>query len=183
MPDNRPRIEGFGCLKHRKLAWMKSRDSGSPREIFSMNIQPDFKELLTLLEKHNVDYMIVGGYAVAFHGHPRFTKDIDIFFSSTRENIDKIIAALVEFGFPQTDLNPDIFLSEGNMITFGVAPVRVDFLNQIDGVNYDHARPKCIRGRYSDIEVTFIGREDLLKNKRSTERTKDKADVEELTGE
>ena len=145
-----------------------------------MNIQPDFKELLALLEKHNVDYMIVGGYAVAFHGHPRFTKDIDIFFSSTKDNIERIIAALVDFGFPHDDLKPDLFCLEGDMVTFGVAPVRVDFLNQIDGVKFDQARSRRIRGQYSDIAVYFIGKEDLLHNKRSTERTKDKADVEEL---
>ena len=147
-----------------------------------MNIQPDFKELLALLEKHGVDYMIVGGYAVAFHGHPRFTKDMDIFFSASRANVDNIIAALVEFGFPPTDLRPKAFLSEGNIITFGVAPVRVDFLNQIDGVKYDHARPNRIRGQYGATEIYFIGKEDLLQNKRSTKRTRDKADVEELTG-
>ena len=147
-----------------------------------MNIQQDFKELLALLEKHSVDYMIVGGYAVAFYGHPRFTKDIDIFFSASRANVESLIAALVEFGFPETDLNSEVFLSEGDMITFGVAPVRVDFLNQIDGVQYDHARLRRIRGKYSDTEVYFIGKEDLILNKRSTKRMKDKADVEELTG-
>jgi hypothetical protein len=146
-----------------------------------MNTQQDFKELLVLLEKHSVDYMIVGGYAVAFHGHPRFTKDMDIFFSASTENVAKIIAALIEFGFPPIDLSPEMFLSEGDMITFGVAPVRVDFLNQIDGIDYENARPRRIRGKYSDTEVYFIGKEDLLRNKRSTKRTKDKADAEELT--
>ena len=69
-----------------------------------MNIQPDFEDFLRLLETHQVEYMIVGGYAVAFHGYPRFTKDIDIFFSSTRENVQHIIEALVQFGFPKEDL-------------------------------------------------------------------------------
>ncbi len=93
----------------------------------------------------------------------------------------KIIAALIEFGFPPIDLSPEMFLSEGDMITFGVAPVRVDFLNQIDGINYENARPRRIRGKYSDTEVYFIGKEDLLRNKRSTKRARDKADAEELT--
>ena len=82
-----------------------------------MNIQQDFKELLELLEKHNVDYMIVGGYAVAFHGFPRFTKDIDIFFSTATENIEQIIEALIEFGFPKTELTSELFLAEGDIIT------------------------------------------------------------------
>ncbi len=71
MPNSGQRIGGSGCPRHRKLVWMKSRGSGLKPESSFMNIQPDFKELLALLEKHNVDYMIVGGYAVAFHGHPR----------------------------------------------------------------------------------------------------------------
>ncbi len=146
-----------------------------------MNIQQDFKELLELLEKHNVDYMIVGGYAVAFHGFPRFTKDIDIFFSTAPENIEQIIEALTEFGFPKTELKSELFLAEGDLITFGVAPVRVDFINKIDGVDYPNARKRRVRGKYGDNEVYFIGKEDLLQNKKSTTRAKDKADVEELS--
>ena len=146
-----------------------------------MNIQQDFKELLKLLEKHNADYMIVGGYAVAFHGYPRFTNDIDIFFSASKKNTDRIIRALVEFGFPKSILTADVFLEEGNIVTFGVAPVRVDFINDIDGIKYPDARKARVRGRYGNIDVFFIGRDDLIKNKLSTTRTKDKADVEELS--
>lgn len=146
-----------------------------------MNIQQDFKELLALLEKHEVDYMIVGGYAVAFHGFPRFTKDIDIFFLASKVNIERIIEALVEFGFSKTELKSEIFLPEGDIITFGVAPVRVDFINKIDGVDYSDAEPRRVRGKYGDNEVYFIGKEDLLQNKKSTTRAKDMADVEELS--
>lgn len=146
-----------------------------------MNIQQDFKELLALLEKHSVDYMIVGGYAVAFHGFPRFTKDIDVFFLASKDNVEKIIAALVEFGFPQSELKPDFFLVEGDIVTFGVAPVRIDFVNKIDGVEYDDAKPARARGKYGNTEVYFIGRDDLLKNKSATQRAKDKADLEELS--
>ncbi len=94
---------------------------------------------------------------------------------------NQIISALVEFGFPQKDLVPEAFLSKGDMITFGVAPVRVDFINQIDGVDFARAKPGRIRGKYSNAEVYFIGKADLLQNKRSTKRTKDKADAEELS--
>ena len=146
-----------------------------------MNIQQDFKELLELLEKHQVEYMIVGGYAVAFHGFPRFTKDIDIFFSSSSKNVEKIITMLVEFGFSKTDLAPDLFLKEGNIVTFGIAPVRVDFINKIDGVDFSAACPRRVRGKYGSVDVYFIGKKDLLTNKSSTSRTRDKADVEELS--
>ena len=146
-----------------------------------MNIQPDFKELLALLEKHQVEYMIVGGYAVAFHGYPRFTKDIDVYFENSDKNINKIISALIEFGFSADELFPDVFKKPGNIITLGVAPVRVDFLNEIDGVCFTEVKTHRVRGKYGDVDVYFIGKEDLLKNKRSTPRTKDKVDAEEIS--
>jgi len=145
-----------------------------------MNIQPDFKELLRLLEKHKVEYMIIGGYAVAFFGYPRFTKDIDIFFEISKDNICNLMKALIEFGFPQNDLEENIFLSKGNVITFGVAPVRVDLLNEINGIEFSNAKGRRVRGKYGDVEVYFIGKEDLIKNKLSTDRLHDKADAEEL---
>jgi len=146
-----------------------------------MNIQQDFEELLRLLENNSVRYMIVGGYAVAYHGFPRLTKDIDFYFDSSNENVEKIICSLVSFGFPETDLNIEMFISEGNIITFGVEPVRVDFLNQISGVNFEDAWDNKIRGKYGNVEVNFIGRVELIKNKSSTDRPKDKLDVEELS--
>ncbi|MEI6055086.1 MAG: nucleotidyltransferase [Lentisphaerota bacterium] len=145
-----------------------------------MNIQEDFKELLKLLEKHSVDYLIVGGYAVAFHGYPRFTKDIDIFFGSSDVNVQKIIKALIEFGFNEKDLNKELFTTKGNVLTFGVEPIRVDFINEIDGVIFEEAIPNKVRGKYGNITVSFLGKEDLIKNKLSTKRLRDKADVEEL---
>jgi hypothetical protein len=146
-----------------------------------MNIQPDFEELLRLLEKHGVDYMVVGGYAVAFHGYPRFTKDIDIFFKASTGNVICVRNALLEFGFKDGDIPEDIFLQQGNVLTFGVVPVRVDFVNEIDGVSYAKAKKNRVRGKYGKIEVNFIGRNELIQNKQATPRARDKADVEELS--
>jgi hypothetical protein len=146
-----------------------------------MNIQQDFEELLKLLESNSTRYMIVGGYAVAYHGFPRLTKDIDFFFDNSKENVRKIISSLIDFGFPEGDLNSEMFTSEGNIITFGVEPVRVDFLNQISGVNFKEAWENKIRGKYGNVEVNFIGRLELIKNKTSTDRPKDKLDAEELS--
>ena len=146
-----------------------------------MNIQQDFKELLALLEKNQVDYMIVGGYAVAFHGFPRFTKDLDIFYRNSQDNVGRIMDALCQFGFPKEDLSPEAFLEEENIVTFGVAPVRVDFISTIDGVLFEEAQERRLRGKYGDIEVNFIGKEELTKNKMSTNRTQDKADAEKLS--
>lgn len=145
-----------------------------------MNIHPDFEELLRLLEEHGIEYMIVGGYAVAYHGYPRFTKDIDLFFRLTRENALRLRQALVAFGFREEALPLDAFMTAGSVLTFGTVPTRVDLMNEIDGVTYDEARPNVVRGKYGDVEVTFIGRDDLVKNKKSTPRAKDKGDVEEL---
>jgi hypothetical protein len=145
-----------------------------------MNIQPHFEELLQLLEEHRVDYMIVGGYAVAFHGHPRFTKDMDIFFDCSPSNIVRLRHALMAFGFSESDMPDDLFATKGNVITFGVVPVRVDLIADIDGVTFAEAKPNSVRGRYGRVEAAFIGRADLLRNKRATPRAKDKADAEEL---
>ncbi len=145
-----------------------------------MNIQPDFEELLRLLEEHGIEYMIVGGYAVAYHGYPRFTKDIDLFFRLTGENALRLRQALVKFGFREKDLPLEAFTTAGNVLTFGIAPTRVDLINEIDGVTFDEARPNAVRGRYGNVDVTFIGRAELVKNKKATPRMKDKGDVEEL---
>ncbi|MCH7921392.1 MAG: nucleotidyltransferase [Planctomycetes bacterium] len=145
-----------------------------------MNTHPDFEELLRLLEEHRVEYMVVGGYAVAFHGYPRFTKDIDVFFQSDDENVRLLRQALMAFGFREEDLPREAFTTPGNVLTFGVVPTRIDLINSIDGVTYEEARRNVVRGAYGEVEVTFIGFEDLIKNKKSTPRAKDKGDVEEL---
>ena len=146
-----------------------------------MNIHADFEELLRFLEKLEVEYMVVGGYAVAFHGYPRFTKDIDVFFRASEENAEQLRQALIQFGFPEEQLTREVFLTEGNILTFGVEPVRIDMMNEIDGVSYDEAAPNVVRGKYGDVEVPFIGLDALVKNKRATRRLKDKVDAEELT--
>jgi predicted nucleotidyltransferase len=146
-----------------------------------MNTHPDFEELLRLLEEQGVEYMIVGGYAVAYHGYPRFTKDIDVFFQMTQENAMRLRRALVGFGFREDDLPLDAFTTRGNVLTFGVVPTRVDLLNDIDGVTYEEAARNAVRGTYGAVVVSFIGLDDLLKNKRATPRARDKGDVEELT--
>ena len=145
-----------------------------------MNTHPDFEELLRLLEEHRVEYMVVGGYAVAFHGYPRFTKDIDVFFQSDDENVRLLRQALMAFGFREEDLPREAFTTPGNVLTFGVVPTRIDLINSIDGVTYEEARRNVVRGAYGEVEVTFIGFDDLIKNKKSTPRAKDKGDVEEL---
>lgn len=147
-----------------------------------MNTQPDFEELLKLLEQNNVRYMIVGGYAVAFHGVPRFTKDIDVFFLNSEQNIAKVRKVLLDFGFTPDNIPEEMFTEKGNIIQFGVVPVRVDLINEIDGVTYENAEQHIIRGKYGDIEVNFIGKDDLLKNKKASGRPQDELDVKTIEG-
>ena len=145
-----------------------------------MNTQPDFEDFLRLLEVHRVDYMIVGGYAVAYHGFPRFTKDIDVFFSDEADNLARLQAALVEFGFQAASVPLETLGRPDAVLAIGVEPVRIDLLNRIAGVNFADARPNTVRGRYGGVEVTFIGKEDLLRNKRASGRPRDLGDIDEL---
>lgn len=145
-----------------------------------MNTQPDFEEFLKLLEENKVVYMIVGGYAVAFHGYPRFTKDIDIFYEASRENIINLKNALITFGFKSEDLPERLFLEPGNIIKFGIEPVRIDLIHDIDGINFQEANSRKIRGRYGNVNVSFMSKSDLIKNKRATGRISDLADVEKM---
>ncbi len=145
-----------------------------------MNTQPDFEEFLKLLEENKVVYLIVGGYAVAFHGYPRFTKDIDIFFQCSKKNIRNLKNALTSFGFKSEDLPESIFLEPGNIIKFGIEPVRIDLINEIDGIKFQDAVNRMVRGRYGNVIVSFISREDLIINKKATGRTSDLADAEKL---
>lgn len=145
-----------------------------------MNTQPDFEELLRLLEENRVSYMVVGGYAVAFHGYPRFTKDIDLWFRLDDSNIARLKKALFAFGFAKHALPDRLFLEPENIIKFGVEPVRVDLVNEIDGVIFDEAIEESVRGRYGEVEISFIGLESLIANKRASGRAQDLADLENL---
>jgi hypothetical protein len=145
-----------------------------------MEVQSDFKELLALLNKYNVTYMIVGGYALAFHGAPRYTGDIDIYIKPDKVNASKIIGALNEFGFAGVDLREDDFIHPNKVIQLGVPPVRIDIITSITGVEWDSALQNRVPGQYGEIAVHFIGRSDFIRNKRSTGRYKDLADLEAL---
>lgn len=145
-----------------------------------MSTHPDFEDFLRLLESHRVEYMIVGGYAVAYHGFPRFTKDLDIFFADDPENLQRLQQALIAFGFQATTVPLEVLGRPGAVLAIGIEPVRIDLLNRIDGVTFKEARPNIVRARYGASEVTFIGRADLVRNKQATGRQRDVGDVEEL---
>jgi len=145
-----------------------------------MDIPNDFKELLELFNRHKVEYVIVGGYAVAFHGAPRVTGDIDFFVRPTGDNAERVLRALDEFGFGSLNLSKDDFITPGMVVQLGVPPVRIDIITRVSGVPWEKADAGKAAGFYADTPAYFIGRDDLVANKRATGRKKDLADVEAL---
>ena len=151
-----------------------------PSGVSIMEIRNDFKELLELFNNHKVEYLIVGGYALAFHGAPRFTGDIDLFVRPARENAERILAALNDLGFGSLDLSEGDFTVPDKVIQLGVPPVRIDIVTSISGVSWEKADTGKVPGQYGQTPVCFISREDFIANKRATGRRKDDADIEAL---
>ena len=143
-------------------------------------IPRDFKELLELLNAHKVEYLVVGGYALAFHGAPRFTGDIDLFVKPEGANAKRILSVLDEFGFGSLNFSESDFTSPDNVVQLGVPPVRVDIMTSLTGVSWEKAEAGKIRGSYGTTAVSFISKKDLIANKKALGRNKDMADIEAL---
>ena len=145
-----------------------------------MEVQKDFKEFLALLNAHEVDFMIVGGYALAFHGAPRYTGDIDVFVKPDRKNAQRIIKVLKEFGFSSLELSIDDFQNEDNVVQLGLPPVRIDIITSISGVSWEQADAAKEHGLYGNVPVNYIGKMQYIANKKAIGRAKDIADIEAL---
>jgi hypothetical protein len=145
-----------------------------------MEAQPDFKEMFELLNRHKAQFIIAGAYALAFHGVPRNTGDIDVYINPTRANARKILAALNDFGFGSLKLTEADFTILGNVIQLGAPPVRIDFLNELSGVSWNEADKGKIAGNYGGVQVHYLGRAQLVANKWATGRKKDLADLEAM---
>jgi hypothetical protein len=145
-----------------------------------METQPDFRELLALFNVHHIEYLIVGGYALAFHGAPRFTGDLDIYVNPDATNAQRILTALKAFGFGSVGLTRSDFERPDQVVQLGVPPVRIDLITSITGVSWDEAWTGRVTGRYGDTPVYYIGRSQFVANKRAIGRTKDMADLEML---
>ncbi len=143
-------------------------------------LNQDFKEFIKSLNDKHVKYLVVGGYALAFHGHPRYTKDLDIWIQIDKTNAQNIIQALKEFGFASLDLKEEDFLEANQMIQLGYPPSRIDILTGADGVNFDQCYDSRLSIEIDNEPVYFIDRENLVKNKLATGRTQDLADAEKL---
>ena len=145
-----------------------------------MEAQPDFRELLGLFNAHGVKYIIAEAYALAFHGAPRTTGDIDLLIQPTAENADRILRALKEFGFGSLGLQREDFEKPDYVVQLGVPPVRIDIITSITGVSWEEAEKGQAKGEYGDVSVHYLGRTQFVANKRATGRKKDQADLEAL---
>jgi hypothetical protein len=145
-----------------------------------MEVQPDFRDLLELFNVHKVDYIIVGAYALAYHGAPRYTGDMDILVRPDSENAQHILHALEEFGMGSMDLAEEDFSAPDRVIQIGVAPIRVDMMTSLTGVSWEEAASGRVTGHYGDLEVYYLGREQFILNKRILGRKKDLADLEAI---
>ena len=145
-----------------------------------MVLTQDFREFFQSLNEHNVRYLVIGGYAVAFHGHPRYTKDIDVWIEADKTNAEKLIDALRAFGFGSLGLEAEDFLDPDEIIQLGYPPNRIDLLTALKGVDFDTCYASRIVVEIQDTSVNFIDLENLKKNKRATGRLQDLADLEHL---
>jgi hypothetical protein len=143
-------------------------------------LSKDFKEFIELLNENNVRYLVVGGYAVAFHGHPRYTKDLDVWIELSADNANKIIDALKKFGFGSLGLNPDDFLQSDQIIQLGYPPNRIDILTTLKDLKFEDCYKTKIGVEIQGLPIYFIDIENLKKNKRAAGRPQDIADADNL---
>ena len=146
-----------------------------------MDLAPDFDEFIASLIAHGVEFVIVGAYALAFHGAPRFTGDLDVLVRPTIENASRLLAAVRAFGFPVTELRPDDVIVPTRMLQMGVEPVQLHVMSAISGVSWEDAWRDHVVGPCGRHQVAFLSREMFLRNKRAAARPKDLADIDALT--
>lgn len=145
-------------------------------------VNQDFKDLFATFNAKKVDYLVVGAHALAVHGHVRATKDLDVWVRPTLGNGEKICEALSEFGAPVSQLKPGDFATDRLIFQVGVAPVRIDIITAVDGVDFEECWTRRVSSHYGDQPVSVLSREDLIRNKRASGRLQDLADIEKLEG-
>ncbi len=146
-----------------------------------MTLSKDFEDFVRLLNQHQVEYMIVGGYALALHGKPRHTGDLDIWINISDSNSEKMLKVLKDFGMSSMGFRKEDFLKPGYMSQIGYPPLRIDILNSIDGISFIDAfkNMNCIEIENS-LKIQYIGLKDFIKNKQATGRIQDLADIQEI---
>jgi len=146
----------------------------------SVRLDKDLREFIELLNSHHVEYVVVGAHALAFHGHPRYTGDLDLLVSPSEENARRVVAALVDFGFASFGLTVADFSTPDHIIQLGHPPNRIDLLTSISGVTFAEVWDSRETSTLDGIPVGYIGRKAFVRNKIASGRVKDAADVEAL---
>jgi len=145
-----------------------------------MVLNQDFREFIQSLNDNGVRYLVIGGYAVAFHGHPRYTKDIDIWIGMDAENAANIVKALEQFGFASLGLQVSDFTAPDQFILLGDHPNRIDLITTTPGVDFDTCFTARVQTEIDGLQVNFIDLENLKRNKKAVGRHQDLADIENL---
>jgi predicted nucleotidyltransferase len=175
-----PAISATGPPSHIPPGWKRSSKSAGNTISGNTVLNQDFKEFVQSLNDNGVRYLVVGGYAVAFHGHPRYTKDMDIWIANDPENAENILKALEQFGFGGLGLTKEDFLEPGQIIQLGYPPSRIDILSSVSGVNFAECYALRVKADVRGIPVNFIDLDSLKKNKQASGRHQDLADIENL---
>ena len=145
-----------------------------------MNLQKDLKEFVELLNGLDVRFLIVGAFAVAYHGYPRYTSDVDIFVDNSTDNAELLLKAIHEFGFGGVGLSKEDFMRKDQVIQLGVAPNRIDVMTFISGVTFEEAWSSREFGELGGVKLPFISRDMLKRNKAASGRSQDLVDLEHL---
>ncbi len=144
------------------------------------SLPQDFKDFLKLLNAHEVNYLLIGGYAVGYHGYPRATSDLDIWVEISRENAKKLVVVLKAFGFDLPEVEESLFLQQDKVLRMGNAPIRIELLTTISGVDFQTCNKARIEDRIDGVKMNIIDLENLKKNKKASGRFKDLDDLERL---
>jgi len=160
--------------------WLRSKASDKNTTAGKMILNPDFSEFVGLLNRHEVRYLVVGGYAVAFYGHPRYTKDLDLWIEPEPVNAARLLEALEEFGFGSVGLQEQDFIVPGRVVQLGRPPARIDLITRLKGIEFDTTYETRVLADIEGVEVPFIDLENLKRNKRALDRNQDRADLDAL---
>lgn len=145
-----------------------------------LHVPQDFKEFLKLLNSNNVEYLLIGGYAVNIHGYVRMTNDMDVWVRPTPGNAVRVVSAVREFGFCPPDLVPELFTQPNSVVRMGVPPQRVEILTSPSGIDFDTCYPERVTVEIDEIPIPVISLARLRQNKAAAGRLKDLADIENL---
>lgn len=137
----------------------------------------DFREFLKLLNDNKVEYLLIGGYAVGYHGYPRTTADMDVWVANHPENANRLVTTFTEFGMKSPDITPELFMQPGNIVRMGVPPVRIEVLNKIDGVDFEKCLSNAVFDEIGGVPIPLISLADLKRNKQASGRYKDLEDL------